>query len=524
MSTYLGFADFTHQQHLIYPDYLQARQFEGSIRFGIREQTKALIATNAELAQAHYDILEASRTGTATLARSLSDIGRRLDSRLEALEETFNWGFSEVLIVIGRLADKLEELVRIAKTPEQTWAYEQFSNARDELRRHLYPEAVTSVTRAISGYGGHTGYQSEFRFHYLLGLLRLGSFSNTSPEVVSLAAAETAFAAAHRYGVQDYPEEASFALLGAGRAAYASGNLDGAIAYLSRALTLFPNPEKAYEYAKVLAAKGRIGDALPSLERAIRADFRYALQAAGDGDFARHETAVQKLIQQLHAEARQTTGTGVACLRELTRQVKEYRVDVGAGKHWTLSEHAGVQLQRFNASVENAISSARVGTLAANIKFMESLPELQHRAVEAVAACHETARQGLLEERDKLALKASEGRPSRRNFVWLFGILGVGSLCFNIVSCGENARFEGEAAVMRAIWGVAITLGAIVVASVLQARLNAASEKKVERARQHQKDRALALEQQAASIIKMEPSWLELPNLYEGWKAKVRAG
>ena len=65
---------------------------------------------------------------------------RRGHRRVNRLNAKFDWGFSQLIAGIGRTNDSLEELIATAKTPAETWAYEQHEIARDAIRRELYPE------------------------------------------------------------------------------------------------------------------------------------------------------------------------------------------------------------------------------------------------------------------------------------------------------------------------------------------------------------------------------------------------
>jgi hypothetical protein len=98
-SNYIGYADFTNQLGITYVDYLQARQFEDSIRFGIREQTKDLIASNAQLAKANIQVAKQTKEsidrGFTVLSRDLGSLRDTIRDGIQELNATFEWGFSE---------------------------------------------------------------------------------------------------------------------------------------------------------------------------------------------------------------------------------------------------------------------------------------------------------------------------------------------------------------------------------------------------------------------------------------------
>ena len=53
-SRYTNSTDFFSRSNLSYGDYLQAQQFENSIRFAIRDQTKSIIGSDEALAHQQY--------------------------------------------------------------------------------------------------------------------------------------------------------------------------------------------------------------------------------------------------------------------------------------------------------------------------------------------------------------------------------------------------------------------------------------------------------------------------------------
>lgn len=198
------------KSNISYGDYLQGKEFERSIRYGIDDQTKQLIASNEQLAREHYEALEhisdGINSGFTILSTDIARLQESVDSGFQQIATIFEWGFSEMLVSLGRVNDSLDALIKIAKTPAQTWAYEQFEITRDEFRRGLYHESFESVLRAINGFGSNPGYKTEFRFHFLQGTIRLGSFKNSDPQLVDPLDAEAADA--YNYE-KDFNAEAS---------------------------------------------------------------------------------------------------------------------------------------------------------------------------------------------------------------------------------------------------------------------------------------------------------------------------
>ena len=318
---------------LSYVDYLQAKSFEDNFRADIKAQTRALVASAEQLQHEKISVLstatELQREGNAIAQRTVAAIESgfetlsfqmlELTEGVHELNATFHWGFSNLLRAVDTMNDSLQQLIRIAKTPAQTWAYEQFEIARDAFRQELWDEAIEHVDRAISGFAGQTGFKLEHRFHFLLGTLRLGSVSNRSPSVVNLEAAQTAFLNAARYATHDYRKEAARAFLAAGWAAYCAGDTAVAKQHSESAIACDSELAEAhYQLAKVLLPRAEPSQALGPLRRSIRLDRNYAIKAASDGDFQSHETELNECLEGLRADAMRAAET---CIATTTRTI-----------------------------------------------------------------------------------------------------------------------------------------------------------------------------------------------------------
>ncbi len=290
-----------NKSHINYGDYLQGKEFERSIRYGINDQTKNIIASNEQLAREHYKVLEQINEGISsgftTLSTDISALQDSVDSGFQRIATIFEWGFSEMLVSLGRVNDSLNALIKIAKTPAQTWAYEQFEIARDEFRRGLYQESVESVLRAINGYGSNPGYKTEFRFHFLQGTIRLGSYKNSAPQMVDPSESEAAFLRAARYASNDLPLEAARSLLCAGCAAFTQRKVEAALKHSTDAIALDAGLAEAYfQSAQACCVLGRPQDAKAHLVTSIVYNHDYAVKAASDGDICQYPEMLKEAL------------------------------------------------------------------------------------------------------------------------------------------------------------------------------------------------------------------------------------
>ncbi len=325
-----------------YHDYLQAKSFEDAFRGDISTHTRSLIASNEEL---HREQISISKSLSKTVSGGFEQLScdmQLLAQGVSELNATFQWGFSELLGAVGHINDTLTELARIAKAPEKTWAYEQFEEARDAVRKGLYDEALEYLNRAICGHAGKLGYKLEYRFHYLLGTIRIGSFKNYSSDIVDLWESEKAFLNAAKYARHDRPKEAGLSYLAAGWAAYCQGKLPDAQGYTEQAISLYPDfAEAHFQLAKIHMHGKNPQDALPFLRKAIEGDRGYSIKAAIDGDFKAYDAEVSALIGALKEE------TKIIVEGDLITMSKEVADAEGRGvKEFPFAKYANVQVVR----------------------------------------------------------------------------------------------------------------------------------------------------------------------------------
>lgn len=287
-------SNYVYKSTLSYHDYLQAKSFEDSISeiitHDISGQTQELISSNNEIHQEQRQI-------SNDLKNSISEGLESISFELQELNAAFRWGFSEILLTLRDINTSLSELIKIAKTPVQTWAYEQFEIARDAYRKGLYAEALEYLEHSINGHGSNVGYKLEFRFHYLKGLIHLGSYRNSSSSIVNLNKSVESFLNAARYSKSKDTSVAGWSYLAAGWAAYCQGKMEKALEYTNQALDYDNDLIEAYfQSAKILMHIGQPRLAISKLKYAIGKDRRYAAKAMADDDFRKYESDVRDLI------------------------------------------------------------------------------------------------------------------------------------------------------------------------------------------------------------------------------------
>ena len=345
-------SNYVYRSNLSYFDYLQAKSFEKSIRYEIKESTRSIIASHEELHSENFEII----CNFSKNIEQLSFVMEGIADEIKELTSIFEWGFSEVLSKLGHINDSLQELIKIAKTPSQTWAYEQFEIARDAYRQCLYEEALEYLSHAINGHGTYTGYKLEYRFHFLLGTIRLGSFQNNSESIINLDGAKKAFLISAKYARTDKPTEAGRAFLCAGWVAYCQGNMEEAQEYTQQAITLYPVlGETHYQMAKILMHCGEPDKALISLKQAIEFDRNYSLKAGADDDFKKYNEKLNSLILKLYKEMLEKTKRALSILEKELSNLEKFHVN-------ELSIQQYVDIEKIKILYKKSIESSSLDT------------------------------------------------------------------------------------------------------------------------------------------------------------------
>ncbi len=319
--------DWSPAAGMDYAAFLQAKKNDSELYFAVAEPIQAKLGTVERLAACGYQLDGgAMPEGWRILVRDVSGIARNLGAGTAEMTSALRWGLSSLAGgTVEGLNASAKQIVETLENPSLTWAYEQFVQARDEYNRGLYGEALKYVTNAIEGDGPNAGYASEFRFHFLLGRIRLGGwfgdYPNTASDVVDPEAAETAFLDAENYrrharsvphvggGIVD-PDRAEM-LLWAGRAAYILGEYDRAVDHAREATELTTPamhgfyPACLYQYARFLCTRGAAGDAGKAaevLDQVLKEDLLLAVEAAADPEFAAKPEILDPVLARAGAD------------------------------------------------------------------------------------------------------------------------------------------------------------------------------------------------------------------------------
>jgi tetratricopeptide (TPR) repeat protein len=195
-----------------YLKYLEHQSHFDCIKYKMDEGIRKLVTSNENTGQLIRNDLQELNSilneGFEAVVNVMTDGFKRVESQLvdvnlnlENIHYAIEDGFQKTALVLTGIESSLDELLQLAKTPEQTWAYEQYSIAQDLFQKGFFDDAILNIDRAINGYGNNTGYRYDHRLHMLKGLINLGSEKNTDAEIVNLELAQKSFRNAAKYAV-----------------------------------------------------------------------------------------------------------------------------------------------------------------------------------------------------------------------------------------------------------------------------------------------------------------------------------
>lgn len=366
-----------------YGQFLAAKKFDSTIRFAVQAKLQPLIGHPAELEKRGYQTGTPPSPDFVELIRNESGLEQNARIGTADTASALRWGFTQPAIGMTRFNDSLKELKETLSNAAQAWAYEQFTRARDEYNRGQYAQALNGVTQALEGGMGHAGFPSEFRFHFLLGRIRIGSwfgdYKNDDPTLIDAVAAETAFLDAARLRKQartpasvhinetqrqiDSAEtDTGLILLWAGRAAYIAGATDRAISHTRQALNaLSPALVSVYaaghyQFARFLCTRGGLTDlsaATDALKKAFYSAPGLVVEAAGDPEFLARPQLLEKILADQVHDTQKRVAKQRSDLDVQLKRLQTFRHDETPAE-WLLAEETAALRKALEESAAGA--------------------------------------------------------------------------------------------------------------------------------------------------------------------------
>lgn len=304
---------FVFNQDFDYLKYLEEKSHFDRLQVASNRQIRDLISSsrkNIEVLSAHQDEMTSRlgelnttiETGFDRVCLHLDDVKDSIDDLSAVCVE----GFHQIDIQLARMNETLEELLVVAKSPEKTWADEQFDYARRAYLGELFSEALEYINLALGGDANNRGFKLEPAYHMLRGFIHRGSDRNSSPQIVNLSIAKESFLEAARVGrslQHDADRAMGSGFLQAGWIDVLTGDRSEARKNFGLALRHMPDsPEAMYGVAKVSFADGQIDEGKVLLGEVLRSSPNYGMRVSADPDFLAHHAVVVYVINDIRRE------------------------------------------------------------------------------------------------------------------------------------------------------------------------------------------------------------------------------
>ena len=380
-----------------YRHYLEEKSHFDRVELNVDSGIRKLIASNEEIArlgmQANFDT-----------NRAIAAVGEKIDAGFDRLSISIDtvrnsiddlrfcceYGFGQLSLGLNSINLSINRLIEVTENPERTWELEQYRRAQDAFNRNLFEESLVYISRAIDGHGERSGNRLEHRFHMLKGLIRLGSYRNSSEQIVDLDAAEADFLAAAKYAehIDNSDRARSFGL--AGWAAYCRGDMAASEGYLSKSLELNPlDLTSQFDLTKVLFHTSKHSSAMERFASLIRSDFHYGLRAAADPDFLANRDRVVEVIDSyradLQGDLRKRATTYEALLDGKSRILQKRGVDLSAKANFfdplarKVDTAAVSELLKLRELATASIASLNLGVAKCKENLQREIAQIKNR-------------------------------------------------------------------------------------------------------------------------------------------------
>ncbi|MCB9730219.1 MAG: SUMF1/EgtB/PvdO family nonheme iron enzyme [Deltaproteobacteria bacterium] len=218
------------------------------------------------------------------------------------------WTHCGGLVALRSLGDLSNPTTDPGLTQTQADAARCFRSGRDHFAAGSYDAALSDLRRALAFESISPGHLTEWRAHFLIGLLELG-FVGSAPAMIDLEAADESFARAATLSRITQPDLAIQALTAAAFACLLRGEPSRALARLSSARDLGPELiEATYLEAQAHAGRGDAEPAAMALTDAVMRDRGYALRALSDADAFGGVGSVSEILGHLAHDLWSRTG------------------------------------------------------------------------------------------------------------------------------------------------------------------------------------------------------------------------
>jgi len=315
--------------HLSYAQHKQA-VLTDNIALAVHAQTQKLIANNEQLARRGIqELIDTQTKNSDEVLYELQAVSSEIGQVSEEIIETRNvlsWGLDNIYTALNTMEHTLGSILDKVADTDRAWAYAQYGKCLENYRRELHSEAIERIEYAINGFGNHIGEKEDYRFHFLLGSLRLGrGLKKPEQNLIDSKEAEKAFLNAAKYSEYELKAEAAKAYLNAGISAYSHHDYEAAHRYVVSALSCDDTlVEAQFFYGKLLCEKKDVDKAFSKpLKHAIAHHPLYAEKALFDTHINTYQPQLEKLIITQRDRWQEEAKEHKAYLEKIMRSVSE---------------------------------------------------------------------------------------------------------------------------------------------------------------------------------------------------------
>tara|TARA_R110000850_G_scaffold180584_2_gene306137 strand:- start:3 stop:1559 length:1557 start_codon:yes stop_codon:yes gene_type:complete len=296
---------FALRDDFSYGAYMEQRSHIDRVVLAIDKSTEETVGNAKQIAKMlHGDILNVS--DEVSKLADITEVGfcrieiglERIQDGISELKEICQIGFQTLNRAIVQSNHLLGELLSVAERPDQTWAREKYNNARTCIDRGLWEEALEFIDKAISGDTHNPGFKLDPQFHFLRGIIFLGS-ETTPTNLIDLSIAYESFRLCERYCGALENELKAESLTYAAWCKYCSNDLASAVEIVEQAIAFDSESGEAnYLYSKFLVHTKKIVEAKEPFTNALKKSPLFAVRAKNDGDFLVCEAAVNSWVEE----------------------------------------------------------------------------------------------------------------------------------------------------------------------------------------------------------------------------------
>jgi tetratricopeptide (TPR) repeat protein len=223
---------YQYSEDFSYRKYMEEKSHMDRVVWSVDETTAAIVSGSESIVQAIgngatnvslSELSDVTEQGFTDISINLSEIS----SNVETLNAVCEYGFKVLTDQLTIVNNRLDKIIGLLETPEETWANEKFKSAQVCLNRGIISEALEFISLAIEGDSNNLGHKIEPVYHFTRGSILAGDFGTEETDV-DLQGAIRDFKNSARYALNSDQYFAKLSLSKAAWLEYCNGNFEEA--------------------------------------------------------------------------------------------------------------------------------------------------------------------------------------------------------------------------------------------------------------------------------------------------------